>query len=256
MKSVDQLALAGGAGGELGLQVAHHLVGQAYVGRHHVPDALHGLAGLDELHIGDAQALLVDLVRGERVGAGDDAANVGMVGERAGPARQPVLEVDRLDDVDVGQVHAAGDVGIVEDVDVARRHAAVEVAHEAGHGVVEGAQMHGRGQPLRQRLAAVVEDGRGEVHGVADDAGIGRAHEVERHVVGDGVEAALEDLEQEGIDVAAHGAAQCVTTARSIRMLPSASRRPWRRAGRRRCLRIPRSRAGPGAASRRAGTWP
>ena len=126
--------------------------------------------------------------------------------EQAQPASL-ILEVDRLDDVDVGQVHAVGDVRIVEDVDVAGRHAALEVAHEAGHGVVEGAQMHGRGEPLRQRLAAVVEDGGGEIHGVADDAGIGRAHEVERHVVGDGVEAALQNLEQEGIDVAAHGAA-------------------------------------------------
>ena len=38
-----ELALAACAGGELRLQVAHHLVGQPHVGGHHVPDALHGL---------------------------------------------------------------------------------------------------------------------------------------------------------------------------------------------------------------------
>lgn len=83
---LGELALPRSAGGELRLQIAHHLVGQPHVGGHHVPDPLHPLARLHELHIGNAQTLLVDLVGGERIRPGDDAADVRVVGERAGPA--------------------------------------------------------------------------------------------------------------------------------------------------------------------------
>lgn len=116
------------------------------------------------------------------------------------------------------------DVRVVEDVDVALRHASLEVAHKSGHGIIEGTKMHRRGETLRQRLAAVVEDGSGEIHRVADDAGIGRAHEIECHIVGDAVEAALQDLEQERIDIAPHGITHQAPALRLMRILPSASR--------------------------------
>src|SRR5262245_56712559 len=147
-----------------------------------------------------------------------------MMGQRTGPAAAASLAIDRLDDVDVGQVHAAGGIGVVEDENVARRDAAFETTHEAGHRIVEGAKMHGCGQPLRQGLAAMIEDSGREIHRVAHDSGIGGAHEVERHVVGDGVEAALQNFQQEGINSAAHGINRHSPAERSIKILPWASR--------------------------------
>src|SRR5262245_20941373 len=147
-----------------------------------------------------------------------------MMGERAGPAADCSLAIDRLDDVDVGQVHAASGIGVVEDEDVAGSDATFETTHEAGHRIVEGTKMHGRGQPLRQGLAAVIEDSGGEIHRVAHDSGIGGAHEVERHVVGDRVEAAFEDFQQKGIDIVAHGLSRHSPGERSIKISPWASR--------------------------------
>ena len=68
----------------------------------------------------NAQAFLIDLGGIGGVRPGDASANVGVVADGRGEGQALAVEVDRLEDEDVGQVHAAGE-WIVEGIDVARR---------------------------------------------------------------------------------------------------------------------------------------
>ena len=65
------------------------------------------LPAVVELHRRDAQALGVDLGGVGGIRAGDAAADVGVVADRAGEREPLALVIERLHDEDVGQVHAA-----------------------------------------------------------------------------------------------------------------------------------------------------
>ena len=211
IEQILHFALAASARGELSLQVAHHLLGGTHVERDHVPQRLVRLAAGHELHDREPQPFLEDLLGAERVAAGDDSAHVGVVRHRGRPCDEPALRgaafagEDRRRDVDVGQVLAVGGVGIVEDEHVARVDAPVVLADEPSHRVVEAAHVHGSADALGEGEPFGVEQRGGEVERVAHDPRVRGAHQGERHVVGDGVEAALDQLELERIDVAVFG---------------------------------------------------
>ena len=99
-----------------------------------------GCAGVVELQRRDADTFLVNLGGIAAVAAGDLATDIGMVGDGDQVARQPALPEDRLHDVDVGEMGAAG-VGVVEDEDIAGVGVVAVGGANRLHGVGDGAEM-------------------------------------------------------------------------------------------------------------------
>ena len=205
LEELEELALTGDARSFLRLEVAQHLVGHAHVERHDVPDGLVRPARVAQLQEGEAQALLIDLGGAQGVAAGNDAPDVGVVRERRGPADERSVMEEWLDDVDIGQVLAGGRIGVVADEHVAgARVVAIAVQQEA-HRVVEAAEVHGGGHALGQRAPFGVADSGREIHAVADDGRVRGAHQDQRHLVGNHVEAVLQHFEADRVDLQRHG---------------------------------------------------
>ena len=200
---LGELLLGDVAGGELGAQVAEHLHRQAHVLLDERHDRLVELAGLVELQRRDAQALGVDLGRVRGVRAGDPAADIGVVADGAGEGEPLALVIERLEDEDVGQVHAAVE-RVVHDEHVARRHVVAEVAHDRFHRGRHRAEMARQGQALRDELAVGVGEAGRVVHVVLEHARIGRAEDGQRHLVGDREDRVLEQLEGDRIVTLRH----------------------------------------------------
>ena len=110
------------------------------------------LAALVQLHDRQAQAFLENLRRMDGGAARRDAADIAMMRHGGGVALQARCQEDRLYDVDVGQVLAAGAVGIVEDEDVAGCMSSPNCSHQMAHRVGKGAELHRQGQPLGDDL--------------------------------------------------------------------------------------------------------
>ncbi len=123
-------------------------------------------------------------------------------------------------DVEVRQVGAAL-VGVIEDEDVAGSDAPGEFPADLGHRVGDGAEVKRQRQALGDQPPLRVAEGAGHVHGVLEVVRIGGAHQRDGHLVHDGVEAVLHQLEENGIAeiTGAHSAPPVVMT-----MLPCASR--------------------------------
>ena len=200
---LGELRLADMAGGELGPQVAEQLDRQADVLLDERHDGLVELARLVELHRRDAQALGVDLRRVRGVRTGDAAADVDVVADGAGERQPLALVVERLEDEDVGQVHAAVE-RVVHDEDVARRHVVLEVTHDGVHGRRHRAEMAGQGEALRRELAVGIGEARRIVHVVLEHARVGGAEHRQRHLVGDREDRVLEQLQLDGIGTLGH----------------------------------------------------
>ena len=212
-------ALADRAGGELSPQIAQYVARLARVLADDLEQRVVRPAGFVELEDGDAQPLLKNIRCVHGRAARGDAADVAMVGHGAGPADQFLRSEHRLDDVEIGQMLAGRAVGIVEEVDVARRRGRPMIADQKRQAVGEGAELDGQGQALGDDLAIAIGDRGGVVHRIAHHGRIGRAHDDQRHLVGDRAERVLDYLEGDRIDVGTLGHAW------RISMLPSASSR-------------------------------
>ena len=186
------------AGRELGAQVAEQLNRQAHVLLDERHDGLVEDALVVELHRRDAQPLGIDLGRVRGVRAGDPAADIGVVADRAGEGETLALVKQRLEDEDVGQVHAAVE-RVVHDEDVAGRHVVPEVAHDRLHGGRHRAEMARQGQALGREPAVGVGEARRIVHVVLEHARIGRPEHGKRHLVGDREDRVLEQLERDRV---------------------------------------------------------
>ena len=217
LENLDQAALAGAAGRDLGPQVADHLDRLARVLLEDADHARVLAAGLVELEQGQPQPLLVDLgrVHGDRPRR--EPADVDVVRHRRGVPLELALVEDRLDHVEVRQVLAAEAVRIVGDEHVAGLDVLAEVLAHVPHDRRERPELDGEGQTLRDELALAVAERRRVVHRVADDGRVGAAHHDERHLVGHRRERVLDHLEGDGIDRdGGHG-------SRAMSMFPSAS---------------------------------
>ena len=111
--------LARQARGHLRAHVTQHLARHADVLVDEVEDGLGRLAAVVEADGRDAETLLEDLRRVAAVAARGLPADVQLVADAGRPPDQVRVHVDRLQDVEIGQVRAALE-GVVEDEDVAR----------------------------------------------------------------------------------------------------------------------------------------
>ena len=204
---LGELPLGDVAGRELRAQVAEHLHREADVLLDEAHQRLVDLARLVELERRDAQALGVDLGGIGRVRPGDPPADVGVVAHRAGEREPLALVIERLEDEDVGQVHAAVE-RVVHDEDVARRHVVAVVAHDRFHRRGHRTEVPGEREALCHELALGVGEAGRVVHVVLQHARVGRAEDRERHLVGDREHGVLEELEGDRIVVGRH----CVET--------------------------------------------
>ena len=178
-------ALRRGAGGDLGAHVAGELVRHAAVLVHQPEEGLVRPAFLNHFQDRNAQTFLEDFRGVDRRAARRDAAHVDLVDQRRGVAFQFAIVEQRLDDIDVRQMHAAGGVGIVEDEYVARLCVVAVFVNQRFHRVREGTQMQGHGQAVGHSRAVPVAQAGRIIHRIAHDGGIGRAHDDQRHLVGD-----------------------------------------------------------------------
>ena len=152
----------------------------------------------------NAQAFLIDLGGIGGVRPGDASAHVGVVADGGGEGQALAIQVDRFEDEDVGQVHAAGK-GVVEGIDVARRHPIAEAFHDFIERRGNRAQMAGDGQSLGHQPAVGRGKRGGVVHVGLEHTGIGRAKDGQGHLVGDGEDRVLEQLERDGVVDLVHG---------------------------------------------------
>ena len=204
---LDHRRAAGHAGGHLGLQVGDVLVGIArrpVAGAEQGPHlGLEEAAVADQQHIVDQHPLLLHAAAHGGHGARRDPADVGMVtpGGDEGEARARPVE-HRHDHGHVGQVRAAV-VGRIQHVDVAGPHpppVGPPRRHHRPDAVAHGAQMHRHVRRIGDQGAVPVEQGAGEVQSLLDVHRIGRVLQSDAHLLGDGHEQVVEQLQADGIE--------------------------------------------------------
>ena len=154
------------------------------------------------------------------------AADIGVVADRGCEGQTLAPVEDRLEDEDVGQVHAAVE-RVVHHVDVAGMDVVAIVAQHRFDGGGHGAEMARQGEALRDQAPVAVGERRGEIHVVAQDARIGGAADGERHLVRDGEDGVPEELEAEGIGPRPRPApprprSPLLRSRRALRLLPCA----------------------------------
>ena len=198
---VDDLALGDVAGGELGAQVAEELDRQAHVLLQQREQRLVARAPVVHAERRNTHALLVDLGGIGGIGAGDPAADIGVMADGGGEGQALSPIEDRLEHEDVRQVHAAVE-GVVHDEDIAGMDVVAVVAQHRLDRRRHRAEMARQREPLRDQAAGAVGERGREIHVVAQDARIGRAADGERHLVRDGEDGVPEEREAEGIGAA------------------------------------------------------
>ena len=147
LDQLGQLTRGDLAGGELRAQIAEDLHRNADVLLDKRDQCLVEFAAGHQLERRDAQAFLIDLGRVRGIGAGHAAADVGLVRRGRGEGHTLSANEDRLEDEDVGQVHAALE-GIVHDEDVVFLDVAFEDLDDPGERRLNRTQVHGHGEPL------------------------------------------------------------------------------------------------------------
>ncbi|MCY1543078.1 hypothetical protein D9M68_788730 [compost metagenome] len=157
----DQALHGGGAAavrGHLHAQIQHALLGIAGVGADQAQHVLVGFAMLRDAAGGNADAFLEDGFQP----AGDRprhcATHVGMVRDIGREKAQFVAPENGGHDVDVGQVAAVGQIGVVADEDIAFADLADGIrAQDRPHRAVQRAQVQGDLRALRHQPALDVE---------------------------------------------------------------------------------------------------
>lgn len=157
----------------------------------------------------EEHALLVDGAAEGRHGAGRDAADLGVVTARGHQEPQRVRDAvplveHRRHDGHVGQMCAAV-VRIVDGVHVAGPHRAVVAAQHFPDGLPHGAEVHRDVRCVGDQVAVRVEEGAGEVEPLLDVDGVGGVLQAHAHLLGDGHEEVVEDLQHDRVDPGADG---------------------------------------------------
>ena len=159
-----QATLTVTAGGELCADVPKYLGRLARIFFDQTKDGLIRFPRLIQLQSGYAQALLVHLCGVYRHPAWRDTPHISLMSQRRNIAFNDFVNEDRLDDVEIRQVHATRTIRVVEYEDVALDHVPAILTNEATHSLGEGAQMHRGREPLCNDATGTVAHGCGIVH--------------------------------------------------------------------------------------------
>ena len=162
---------------DLGAQVPQYLFWYPDVFLDHFENGVVDLAPVIELDQGNPQSLLVDLGRMHSRAAGRDAADVSGMDKSRRIALQPVLEEDRLGDVNVRQMHPATAVGVVGNEQVSRVHLPLVLLGQYPHGERKRAHMQRRHKALRHHATLAVADRCRVIQGVPADRRMGATHD-------------------------------------------------------------------------------
>ena len=119
LDEAEQAAFGTVAGRNLGPQIAEHLDGYADIHLDKAKDCFVRHAPLIELEERDADAFLKDLGGVDGRPARRQTTDVGVMDERGRETLDGVVAEDRLHDIDIGKMHAAAAIGIIEREDVA-----------------------------------------------------------------------------------------------------------------------------------------
>jgi hypothetical protein len=191
---LQKLPLGDVARGKLGAQIAEHLDRDPHVLLDKREQRGVGLARLVQLQRRDAQPFLIDLGRVRGIRARHTAADVGVMADRRGKGDPLALEVKRLEDEDVGQMHAAIE-RVVHRENVAGRHVVPVSIRDHFQRGGNRTEMAGQGQPLRYQLAVGVTECGRVVHVVLEHARVSRAENGQRHLVRDREDRVSKQLE-------------------------------------------------------------
>ena len=191
---------AGLAGGDLGVQVAAHVVRRPAVGEHERQQVRIALPAGRQPHHRQAQPLREVIMHLHGGAARHAAANVLMVGHGHDIAHQLVSEEHRRSHREVRQMGAAG-VGIVDGVNVAGLgHAFGIGGGKASPQFRQNAQVYGNGYGLSRGPALPVEHRGSGVQGFGNDGGVGAFENDELHLRRHAVQLAAQHLQRDRID--------------------------------------------------------
>ena len=195
-----------------------HVLGddvEANVAEDEVPDVVAAPAAFVELERRDPQALLPQIGRVRVVGAGDGAADVGLVGGDHDPAELLALVEDRLGDLPVGELVATG-VRVVVENDVTLEDVAPEGICDRAHAGRGRVAEHGDVLGLLEQDAVLVVDAEREVAALDEQRRAGAPLDHHAHALADRLQPVGDHGGEDGIG--AHAPAFRVRTK-----LPEAS---------------------------------
>ena len=192
-------------GGDLGPQVAGHLLGGPHVGQDHLPEAGMDLSPRDQLHHGEDDSLLVDLPKGSDAG-GSSAPHVHVVAAVAQVAHQLPPVEERGDEKDVVQV-ARLPVRVVDHQHVARLQVPGAVFPDRPRDqAADGDEMRRLAEGLGHHPAPGVHEGAGIVEPGLDVGREGAALNGDRHLLGGLHQRVSNHLEEDRIEFSVPGA--------------------------------------------------
>jgi hypothetical protein len=184
--------------GDLRLEIADAVAGDAHVGEQHRPEVLVDVARLDDAHGREAQAFLDDVVRNGRA-AGSRAADIRPMHPARGEADEGAVRENARQQRHVRQVRSAG-VGIVAQHGIAGAPGGGGVACEdSPRRMRHGPEVHRNVVALRHDVAIGIEQGAREIGGQAQQGRERCAHDRRLHFLADGVESAAHHLEGDGV---------------------------------------------------------
>ena len=140
------------------------------------------------------------------------------MGDRGGPGDKRAVDKDRHGENDVIKMGDAAVIRVVDGEDIPRGDAALIVfAQDRLHCLVKHADESGNSRPGRRDFAVGVGDASAEIENFIDDRAHRRLAHRREHLVGNGLERVLDDVEGDRVLDRLHGHLHC---AFSIWMLP------------------------------------
>ena len=198
-EQIGEFAQAISVGVDLRLDVAPGNLRRAGIGADQRFHVAVDRAAAENFQRRNQQAFLEQVGGIAAVGAGDLAAEVGLVRDVADEADDALAREHRRDDGHVGGVVLAGLVGMVDDEGVAGRGIAAIAPADLVHLCRQRPDMQGLRNALRHHAAVAVEDGEGEILALLDDRRIARAEHVEGELASDLQRRLIDDFEVDGV---------------------------------------------------------
>ena len=215
-KHFENPPLAHVAGARAGLGVLGHDV-EAGVGENHVPHVAPQLPGLPHFERRDAQPLVPDFGCLGVVSTRGAPAQVRLVGLTGGPGDKFILEEDGLEHAQVVDLVAA-EVNVVVKNHVSGPDIVLEIFDARLERWLEGEPQESGVFGLLEHVAVGPVNPGGEVPALGKNGRSGGVEQGERHLLGDGAEAPLENGGEDGIDARGAGDGTHIQVASPVGM--------------------------------------